>query len=83
MGLLNQRLFSKEDALSALLSFVRHPAISVSTCADKTLALPQISTAKPGFVDRLIHGASERSETPLVTFEKSAKLLPNTLVLKV
>ncbi|MEX2606152.1 MAG: PIN domain-containing protein [Kiritimatiellia bacterium] len=76
-------IFSKEDALSTLHAFARHPAISVSPCADKTLALPQLSTAKPGFVDRLIHGTAETAGIPLVTFEKSAKLLPNTLVLGV
>ena len=74
--------FSKEDALATLLAFSRYAAISVSSYAGKTLALPQLATAKPGFVDRLIHGASETAGTLLVTFEKSARHLPNTLVLQ-
>lgn len=45
------------------------------------LALPNLASAKPGFVDRLIHAASQTANTTLVTFEKAAAKLPDTLVL--
>lgn len=73
--------FPKVDALAALLAVSRHPSIAFSPHASNTLGLPQLSSAKPGFVDRLIHGASEELEATLVTFERSARKLPNTLVL--
>jgi len=73
--------FPKADALAALLALSRHPAIAYSPHAMNTLALPQISTAKPGFVDRLIHGAAVAAGATLVTFENSARKLPNTVVL--
>jgi len=73
--------FPKADALAALLALSRHHAIAFSLHAANALVLPQISTAKPGFVDRLIHGAAEGAGATLVTFEKSARKLPNTLVL--
>jgi predicted nucleic-acid-binding protein len=74
--------FPKADALAVLLALSRHPAIAVSPHALGTLATPQLSTAKPGFVDRLIHGDSEANGATLVTFEKSARKLPNTIVLE-
>ena len=72
---------TKEDVIHgprALLSqrtFVVHPALL------DVLALKNIATAKPGFLDRIIHGEYETSGLPLVTFEKSATRLPGTRVL--
>ena len=72
---------TKEDVihgLRALLSqrtFVVHPALL------NVLALENITTAKPGFLDRIIHGEYATSGLPLVTFEKSATRLPGTRVL--
>lgn len=40
-----------------------------------------LATAKPGFLDRLIHAESDCSGLPLVSFEKAAAKLPNTPVL--
>ena len=74
--------FSKADALAALLAFSKHPAIALSTHAKLTLQLPGIASAKPGFVDRLIHGSCNIDGITLVTFEKAARALPNTLVLE-
>ena len=73
--------FSKADALAALLAFSQHPTIAVSSHAQLILQLPGIASAKPGFVDRLIHGSSTIDGSTLVTFEKAARALPNTLVL--
>jgi len=74
--------YSKTDALAALLSFSQHPAITVSDHAGSALALPGIASAKPGFVDRLIHGCALSAGRVMVTFEKSARSLPGTLVLE-
>lgn len=74
--------FSKPDALAALLAFSRHPAIAVSDYARTALAMPGIATAKPGFVDRLIQGCSRAGGRVMVTFEKSARALPGTMVLE-
>lgn len=74
--------FSKADALAALLAFSKHPAIEVSAHAREILQLPGIASAKPGFVDRLIHGSGTIDGITLVTFEKAARSLSNTLVLE-
>lgn len=74
--------FSKTDALKTLLAFSRHPAIAVSPHAHAILVLPGLATANPGFVDQLIHGAAHASGCRLVTFEKSARKLADTLVLE-
>jgi predicted nucleic-acid-binding protein len=46
------------------------------------LATPSLESAKPGFVDRLIHRRYRRSGVEeMVTFEKSAGKLPGVRVL--
>ncbi len=71
----------KPEALSILLKFTQARGIIATPLARKILALPGLATAKPGFVDRLIHGTSLAAGHTLITFEKSAKKLPATLVL--
>jgi len=73
--------YPKAEALAALHSLVTQPAISVSGETLAVLSLPDLASARPGFVDRLIHGNSRASGNILVTFEKSARKLPATLVL--
>lgn len=72
---------SKPEALSLLLKFTQESGITATALAKEILALPALATAKPGFVDRLIHGASQSAGHTLITFEKAAKKLPATLVL--
>ena len=72
---------SKADALIALAKFTQHSGVAVTPTARAVLALPNLARAKPGFVDRLIHGASRASGHTLVTFEKAAKKLAGTIVL--
>ncbi len=72
---------SKPEALGVLLKFVEGNGIAATALAREILALPSLATAKPGFVDRLIHGASQSAGHTLVTFEKAAQKLPATLVL--
>lgn len=48
----------------------------------KLLATPGLESAKPGFIDRLIHGSYLRGGAErVVTFEKAAARLPGALVL--
>jgi predicted nucleic-acid-binding protein len=72
---------SKADALAALNKFARLPGIHVIPHALATLSLPSLASAKPGFVDRLIHGQAVEAGQTLVTFEKAAKNLTATVVL--
>lgn len=71
----------KAEALEILLKFSEDSGVTVSEIASEVLALPNLASAKPGFVDRLIHGESHAAGRTLITFEKSAKKLANTVVL--
>lgn len=71
----------KAEALTVLASFVQHSGVTVTSVARQVLALPGLATTKPGFVDRLIHGATHSAGHTLVTFEKAAKKLPGTFLL--
>ena len=73
--------FPKAEALAALRDFAGHPGIEMSPITREILTLPNLATAKPGFVDRLIHGASHAAGQTLVSFEKATRKLPATLVL--
>ena len=72
----------KAKALELLLGFIRTPGINSSNHALAILSLPNLASAKPGFVDRLIHGSSRAAGQTLVTFEKAAKNLTATVVLE-
>jgi len=45
------------------------------------LAVPNLATANPGFVDRLIHAEYAISTKEVLTFEKAAGRLPGVRVL--
>ena len=67
------------DGLMQLLSistFVVHPQLL------SLLAMPALASAKPGFLDQLIHAEATTARLPLVTFEKAAARLPLTQLLK-
>ena len=72
----------KSDALEMISLLAARSDFNITANAVDVLALPNLSTAKPGFVDRLIHGASHGQGHTLVTFEKAAKKLPATHVLQ-
>jgi predicted nucleic-acid-binding protein len=72
---------SKSDAIDAIASFGKAGGVTITTTAREVLALPNLASAKPGFVDRLIHGESHAAGHTFVTFEKAAKKLPATLVI--
>ena len=73
--------FPKADALRAIAALAQTSGLSVSPSALAVLSMPNLATAKPGFVDRLIHSQSLKGGHTLVTFEKAGKKLPATLVL--
>jgi len=74
--------FPKAETLAALRGLASHPAVAFTPHAREILALPNLASAKPGFVDRLIHGAARATGATLITFEKSARKLPDTEVLE-
>lgn len=71
----------KAEAIEVLASFVENGGVTVGGVAAKVLAQPNLASAKPGFVDRLIHGNSVENGHTLVTFERAARKLPSTRVL--
>lgn len=73
--------YSKADALSALAALSQTDGLCFSPGSLAVLSLPNLATAKPGFVDRLIHAQSLTVTRVLVTFEKASKKLPGTIVL--
>jgi predicted nucleic-acid-binding protein len=75
-------LLPKDKALEVLAAFVKTPGITFSSHALSVLAMPNLAAAKPGFLDRLIHGSAHIAGHTLVTFEKAAKNLPATLILQ-
>ena len=48
----------KSDALEMISLLSARSGFNITTNAVSVLALPNLCSAKPGFVDRLIHGAS-------------------------
>ncbi len=72
----------KAAALEVLTGFAATDGLSFSPHARAVLATPNLAKAKPGFVDRLIHGAAHLAGQTLVTFEKAASKLPGTVVIE-
>lgn len=62
--------------LLSISTFVVHPQLL------SLLAMPALASAKPGFLDQLIHAEATTARLPLVTFEKAAARLPLTQLLK-
>jgi predicted nucleic-acid-binding protein len=73
---------SKRDTLKALGDFLASPGIEGTGEVATVLATPDLESAKPGFIDRVIHlnylhsGAEE-----VATFERAAAKLPKVTVL--
>jgi predicted nucleic-acid-binding protein len=72
----------KAAVLDGLLELLSLPTFLVHPQLISLLATPDLATAKPGFLDRLIHAEATTARIPLVTFEKKASRLPGTQVLK-
>ena len=74
---------SKADALSLLKRMSEATGFTVSAHARDILALPNLAAAKPGFVDRLIHGTYFSEGRTTVACEKSFRKLPLSEVFSV
>ena len=74
---------SKADALTLLKRMSEATGFTVSDHARDILARPNLATAKPGFVDRLIHGTYFSEGNKTVACEKSFRKLPLTEVFSV
>ena len=66
----------KSDALTLLRKISESRGFVVSGHAKEVLAIPNLSKASPGFVDRLIHGEYFAGSKTTVACEKSFRKLP-------
>lgn len=73
---------TKSDAVAGLAALLSTGEIAATGQAGDVLAQPGLASAKPGFVDRLIHAAYTESECQMATFEKAAGKLVEVIVLK-
>jgi len=71
----------KAEALALLAKFLKESGVHPLGAASKVLAEPDMATAKPGFVDRLIHAEYRQAAKEILTFEKAAGRLPGVRVL--
>lgn len=71
----------KADVLAGLHKLFSMPTFVVHPRLLPLLATDGLATAKPGFLDRLIHAEAAAANLPLVTFEKAAARLPATQLL--
>ena len=73
----------KREAVRVLRQFLESEFVLQETdgCAREALRAMEGSSAKPGFVDRLIHAQYLRKCGGMVTFEKAGAKLPRATVL--
>jgi predicted nucleic-acid-binding protein len=73
---------SKKDTLGALRSLFATPGIEASAEMSQVLAVRNLESAKPGFIDRLIHAGYLRAGVEeMATFESAARKLAGSRVL--
>jgi len=72
---------SKRDALLGLRRMFADGEIQALGAAAEVLTTDKLASAKPGFVDRLIHRAYTAATGEMATFEKSAGKLKAVRVL--
>jgi predicted nucleic acid-binding protein len=73
---------TKAEALSSLVLLLSTGEIAATGQSGKVLAQAGLASAKPGFVDHLIHAHYTAAGGTMATFEKSAGKLPKVTVLK-
>jgi predicted nucleic-acid-binding protein len=71
----------KAEVLELLSGFLRERGIKALGSCLSVLATPNLASAKPGFVDRLIHAEYRKHTDEMLTCEKAAGRLPGTRVL--
>lgn len=73
---------TKKATLEALRSFLATPGVENRGEVAEVIETPRLESAKPGFIDRVIHANYRRSGArEVVTFEKAAAKLPTVRVL--
>lgn len=73
----------KAEALRQLGEFLSSGDVTGNGVAAAMLAVPGLASAKPGFVDRLIHEGYRRGGAgEMVTFEAAARKLPHVRLLR-
>jgi predicted nucleic-acid-binding protein len=72
---------SKRDALMGLRRLLVDGEIAPLGSLADVLAVEGLATAKPGFVDRLIHAAYLSGSAEMASFEKAAGRLPSARVI--
>jgi predicted nucleic acid-binding protein len=73
----------KAEALQQMALFLASGDVQADGEAAAVLATPRLASAKPGFVDRLIHQQYQRAKvTAMVTFETAARNLPHVRLLE-
>ena len=74
---------SKASALNALAKLSVHPGFRLSSQVIAALQTPDLATAKPGFLDRVIHDTYVTDdESVMLTCEKDARKLGGVEVVK-
>ena len=71
----------KKEALSILAGLFADKHVESLGAAANVLAMPRLHTARPGFVDRLIHAEYALSTNEMLTFEHAGARLPGVRVL--
>ncbi len=71
----------KSEALTLIDQFLSDSGIQSIGAAATVLAVPNLATAKPGFIDRLIHAEYKSSAPEMLSFEKAAGRLSGVRVL--
>lgn len=72
----------KVEALSLLEDFLSSGGVRPSGAAGRVLTTPRLATAKPGFIDRLIHANAMGAAEELLTFETASRRLKHVRVLR-
>jgi len=73
---------SKAEALRQVALFLASGDVSADGVVAMVLTMPGLATAKPGFVDRLIHEQYLRGGAAgMVTFERAARTMQNVILL--
>ena len=73
---------TKQSALNALLKLSAHPGFRLSNQVVAALRTENLARAKPGFLDRVIHGTYVADDdSVMLTCEKGSKKLENVEVI--
>lgn len=74
---------TKDSALNALLKLSVHPGFRLSDQVAAALRTENLARAKPGFLDRVIHGTYVTGgDSVMLTCEKGSRKLANVEVIK-